>query len=112
VIPVAVLFGGFGSAGSLLQRRLDVPDASVMVLQGVAFLLILASDALRGRLFTPADAGAAPVVTAEPAKPVAAPVPAMGESTSTITSPSASPSASTITSPITLAATLAPRQVS
>jgi ABC-type uncharacterized transport system permease subunit len=53
VIPVAVLFGGFGAAGSLLQRRMDVPDASVMVLQGFAFLLILASEALRGRLFAP-----------------------------------------------------------
>jgi simple sugar transport system permease protein len=51
VIPVAVLFGGFGAAGSLLQRRMDVPDASVMVLQGFAFLLILASEALRGMLF-------------------------------------------------------------
>jgi simple sugar transport system permease protein len=53
VMPVAVLFGGFGSAGSLLQRRMDVPDASVVVLEGFAFLLILASEALRGRLFTP-----------------------------------------------------------
>ena len=51
VIPVAVLFGGFGAAGSLLQRRMDVPDASVTVLQGFAFLLILASEALRGKLF-------------------------------------------------------------
>lgn len=50
VIPVAVLFGGFGAAGSLLQRRLDLPDASVLVLQGFAFVLILASEALRGRL--------------------------------------------------------------
>lgn len=49
VIPVAILFGGFGSAGSLLQRRLDLPDASVLVLQGFAFVLILASEALRGR---------------------------------------------------------------
>jgi len=53
IVPVAVLFGGFGSAGSLLQRRLDVPDASVLVLQGFAFLLILASEALRGRMFAP-----------------------------------------------------------
>jgi simple sugar transport system permease protein len=49
IIPVAILFGGFGSAGSLLQRRLDLPDASVLVLQGFAFVLILASEALRGR---------------------------------------------------------------
>lgn len=47
VIPVAILFGGFGAAGSLLQRRLGLPDASVMVLQGIAFVLILASEALR-----------------------------------------------------------------
>jgi ABC-type uncharacterized transport system permease subunit len=47
VIPVAILFGGFGAAGSLLQRRLGLPDASVLVLQGIAFVLILASEALR-----------------------------------------------------------------
>ena len=44
VIPVAILFGGFGAAGSLLQRRLGLPDASVLVLQGIAFVLILASE--------------------------------------------------------------------
>ena len=27
IIPVAILFGGFGAAGSLLQRRLGLPDA-------------------------------------------------------------------------------------
>ena len=48
IIPVAILFGGFGAAGSLLQRRLDLPDASVQVLQGIAFVMILASEALRG----------------------------------------------------------------
>lgn len=48
VIPVAVLFGGFGAAGSLLQRRLGLPDASVLLLQGMTFVLILASEALRG----------------------------------------------------------------
>ncbi len=46
-IPVAILFGGFGAAGSLLQRRLGLPDASVLVLQGIAFVLILASEGLR-----------------------------------------------------------------
>lgn len=49
IIPVAILFGGFGAAGSLLQRRLGLPDASVLVLQGLAFVLILASEALRER---------------------------------------------------------------
>lgn len=75
VIPVAILFGGFGAAGSLLQRRLGLPDASVQVLQGIAFVLILASEALRGvdwkaagarfRRSLPSDDAAplAPVVT-------------------------------------------------
>lgn len=47
IIPVAILFGGFGAAGSLLQRRMGLPDASVMVLQGIAFVLILASETQR-----------------------------------------------------------------
>lgn len=47
IIAVAILFGGFGAAGSLLQRRVGLPDASVLVLQGLAFVLILASEALR-----------------------------------------------------------------
>jgi simple sugar transport system permease protein len=47
IVPVAIVFGGFEAAGSLLQRRLDLPDASVLVLQGIAFVLILASEALR-----------------------------------------------------------------
>ncbi len=49
--PVALLFGGFAAAGSLLQRRLGLPDASVLVLQGFAFVMILAAEGLRGRLF-------------------------------------------------------------
>jgi simple sugar transport system permease protein len=52
IIPVAILFGGFGSAGSLLQRRLGMPDASVQVLLGFSFVIILASEALRGRLLS------------------------------------------------------------
>jgi simple sugar transport system permease protein len=51
-IPVvAILFGGFLAAGSLLQRRMGLPDASVQVLLGFSFVFILASEALRGRLF-------------------------------------------------------------
>jgi general nucleoside transport system permease protein len=50
MIPfVAILFGGFAAAGSLLQRRMGVPDASVLVLQGFAFVLILASEGWRKR---------------------------------------------------------------
>ena len=50
IIPVAVLFGGFLAAGSLLQRRMGLPDASVQVLMGFCFVFILASEAWRGKL--------------------------------------------------------------
>ncbi len=58
VIPVAVLFGGIGASGGLLQRRLDLPDASVLVLQGIIFIVILASETLFGRfrIFRPKEA--------------------------------------------------------
>jgi general nucleoside transport system permease protein len=48
-IPVAILLGGIGASGGLLQRRLDLPDASVLVLQGIIFIAVLASDTLYGR---------------------------------------------------------------
>lgn len=50
VIPVAILIGGFDAAGGMLQRRLDMPDSSVLVLQGIAFVTILASETMTGRL--------------------------------------------------------------
>ncbi len=50
VIPVAILFGGINAAGGMLQRRLDMPDASVLVLQGIIFVVIIASETLIGRL--------------------------------------------------------------
>ncbi len=49
VIPVAILLGGIGASGGLLQRRLGLPDASVLVLQGMIFVMVLASDTLYGR---------------------------------------------------------------
>lgn len=50
VIPVAILLGGIGASGGLLQRRLGLPDAAVLVLQGLIFMTVLASDALYGRI--------------------------------------------------------------
>jgi len=50
IIPVAIVLGGFGAAGSLLQRRLGLPDASVQVLLGFVFVLILSAEAARGRI--------------------------------------------------------------
>jgi ABC-type uncharacterized transport system permease subunit len=58
IVPVAVLVGGIGASGGMLQRRLDLPDATVLVLQGIVFMLVLASEALYGRLpiFRPREA--------------------------------------------------------
>ncbi len=50
VIPVAILLGGISASGGLLQRRLGLPDASVLVLQGIIFVFVLASDAMYGRI--------------------------------------------------------------
>lgn len=50
VVPVAILLGGISAAGGLLQRRVGLPDASVLVLQGMIFVCVLASDTLYGRL--------------------------------------------------------------
>jgi simple sugar transport system permease protein len=50
IIPVAVLLGGIAASGGMLQRRLDLPDATVLVLQGAAFMVILASETFYGRL--------------------------------------------------------------
>jgi simple sugar transport system permease protein len=49
VIPVAILVGGINASGGMLQRRLDLPDATVLVLQGIAFMVILAAETLYGR---------------------------------------------------------------
>jgi simple sugar transport system permease protein len=56
IIPVSILLGGIGASGGLLQRRLDLPDAAVVVLQGIIFVAILASETLYGRLWKPKEA--------------------------------------------------------
>lgn len=50
VIPVAILLGGIRASGGLLQRWHDLPDASVLVLQGIMFMMILSGETLHGRL--------------------------------------------------------------
>ncbi len=59
ILPMAVLLGGIGAAGGLLQRRMGLPDATVLVLQGMIFVAILASETLYGRLrwFQPRGVG-------------------------------------------------------
>jgi general nucleoside transport system permease protein len=49
IIPAAVLLGGIRASGGLLQRRHGLPDASVLVLEGMMFILILVSETLYGR---------------------------------------------------------------
>lgn len=50
IIVCALMIGGIESSGSLLQRRLDLPDATTTVLQGLLFINLLAWETLTGRL--------------------------------------------------------------
>jgi general nucleoside transport system permease protein len=49
IIPVAIMFGGIVASGGLVQRRMDLPDATVLVLQGLTFVVLLVSETLYGR---------------------------------------------------------------
>ncbi|WP_442580956.1 ABC transporter permease [Mesorhizobium sp. ASY16-5R] len=49
IIPVAILLGGIDASGGLLQRRMELPDATVQVLQGMLFIVILFSETFYGR---------------------------------------------------------------
>lgn len=49
-ILVAVLLGGILASGGILQRSHDLPDATVLVFQGIVFLCVLFSDSLYGKL--------------------------------------------------------------
>lgn len=53
IIPVAILLGGIRASGGLLQRWHDLPDASVLVLQGIMFVMILSGESVHGRLSKP-----------------------------------------------------------
>ncbi|WP_279480122.1 ABC transporter permease [Aureimonas sp. SK2] len=50
ILPMAILVGGIAAAGGLVQRRMGLPDATMLVLQGCLFLSILLSETLAGRL--------------------------------------------------------------
>jgi ABC-type uncharacterized transport system permease subunit len=49
VIPYAILLGGIQASGGLLQRVHDLPDATVYVIQGIIFMVILSSELFYGR---------------------------------------------------------------
>jgi len=50
IIPIAVLLGGLDAAGGLLQQRLGLPDATMLVFRGVLFVALLSAEGLQGRL--------------------------------------------------------------
>ncbi|WP_186208561.1 ABC transporter permease [Burkholderia gladioli] len=50
IVLCAIGIGGMEASGSLLQRRLDLPDATTLVLQGLLFANLLAFEALGPRL--------------------------------------------------------------
>ncbi len=53
LIPVCILLGGLDASGGLLQQQLDLPDATMLVLRGVLFITLLASESLQWRLALP-----------------------------------------------------------
>ena len=68
---VAVLLGGIISSGGALQRNLEMPDATVLVFQGLVFLVILYSESLYGR-FQIFKEPPAPIAPASPPSPTSA----------------------------------------
>ena len=59
VVPVAILFGAIAAAGGVIQRRMGMPDATVLVLQGILFVILLVSETFYGRfkIFQVGNAG-------------------------------------------------------
>ncbi|HEV7438503.1 MAG TPA: ABC transporter permease [Methylobacterium sp.] len=55
ILPVAFLLGGIEASSGLIQRRMQLPDATVLVLEGILFLAVLLSETLYGRfrMFSP-----------------------------------------------------------
>ncbi len=49
IVPMALVVGGIGASGGLLQRAHHLPDATVLVLQGIVFLSLLSCETLYGR---------------------------------------------------------------
>lgn len=50
IIPVATLLAGFEASSGLIQRRMDLPDATILVMEGIVFVVLLLSETLYGRL--------------------------------------------------------------
>ncbi|WP_122670402.1 ABC transporter permease [Pseudomonas viridiflava] len=50
IIVCAILLGGLEASGGLLQRRLGLPDATTLILEGLLFTNLLLWEALGGRI--------------------------------------------------------------
>lgn len=50
ILPVSLALGGISASGGLLQRTFGLPDAAVNVLQGMLFVVLLASETFRGQI--------------------------------------------------------------
>jgi general nucleoside transport system permease protein len=69
---VSLLVGGILASGGILQRSHNLPDATVLVFEGLVFLVVLYSDSLYGRI---------PFFREKPAIPPAAIPPSTATST-------------------------------
>ncbi len=49
IIPFAILLGGVEASNGLIQRRMGLPDATMLVLEGLLFVVVLLSETLYGR---------------------------------------------------------------
>lgn len=49
ILLVATLLGGILASGGILQRQFKLPDATILVFQGLVFVMILLSDSFYGR---------------------------------------------------------------
>lgn len=50
IVVIALLIGGMQASASLLQRRLELPDATMLVFQGLIFVCVLVADAVAQQL--------------------------------------------------------------
>jgi len=50
IIPVTFLFGALTASNGLIQRRCELPDATMIVLQGIIFVTIIGWDAISSML--------------------------------------------------------------
>jgi len=51
IIPVTVLFGALTASNGLIQRRCELPDATMFVLQGIIFVTIIGFEGFQSKNF-------------------------------------------------------------